>query len=184
MDKTTVNAFLESFNTTYLGKGSGLLSSCTLQVCTNLPEYHKLTKNTTRLTSIPEDQIIWVVKDMDELLLSSLHLTYIKGLLHGARTGTQQIVQWSYSFTREDEKYRRCGLNTTLRLASMLWANSNGWDYINSVPFEHAHSNAILQKMGFTKLYDNYDDSMYYIKDITSKQQVINMCDSMIAKYL
>ena len=47
MDKTTVNAFLDSFNNSYLGKGSGLLSSCTLQVCTNLPEYHKLTKNTT-----------------------------------------------------------------------------------------------------------------------------------------
>ena len=148
MNKEKIKTFLNDFTTKFLNKpGNKLLNECTLEICNNLLDYYSLInvskKNPCRIKNIPENQIIWVIKDSTGLILSSLYMTYIY------TSKKKKILQWSYSYTRNDIKYRRCGLNIALRLASMIWANHNKWDYMNSVPFPDSNSNYILKKMNF-----------------------------------
>ena len=188
MNEAQQQAFLTQFWDDHVRKKatSGVLLECNIAVA-NLREYYSLIgkqHNITQMKTIPERGTIWLIKDAGGTPLSCLYMTYCYDCLKGTGVGEKHILQWSYSYTKDLPQYRRCGLNTTLRLASMLWANENGWDYINSVPFELAHSNHILEKLNFQKHYDSHFDSYYYIKNITNKSTLLEMISNQLQKYL
>ncbi len=138
MNKTKQEAFLAQFWQDHIvSKGTtGLLLESNISVA-DLQEYYSLIGkqyNITQMKTIPDRGTIWLIKDSHGLPISCLYMTYCNDCLKGAGQGIKHILQWSYSYTRDLPQYRRCGLNITLRLASMLWANENGWDYMNSVP--------------------------------------------------
>ena len=191
MNQNNPEEFLQSFWKQYVKdkKGSRLLSNCTIAVCSNLKDYYRLIgtrKPTTRIKTLPSNQMIWVILDQEGIMLSSLHMTYCNNCLCATKPHKPHkphILKWSYSYTKDDPKYRRCGLNLALRLASMLWANHNGWNYLNSVPFEMAHSNFILQKLEFEKIYDESQEFIY-LKDITDKKKLQQSIHLHLEKYL
>ena len=188
MNKTQQEAFLAQFWQDHIvSKGTtGLLLECSISVA-DLQEYYSLIGkqyNITRMKTIPDRGTIWLIKDAQGLPISCLYMTYCYDGLKGTGEGTKHILQWSYSYTRDLPQYRRRGLNITLRLASMLWANENGWDYMNSVPFELAHSNSILEKLDFQRHYDSHFDSYYYIKAINNKSTLLEIISKQLEKYL
>ncbi len=132
----------------------------------NLDNYNRLVAESRHyhIKNLPKDQFIWGINNKQGKLVSILHMTYIYDNMYGADPGPQHIIQWCYSYTNND--YRRKGLSRLLRLASCIWANNQGYSYINSVPLPNSNSISLLENMGFTKCYDKYFDTSYYILDI------------------
>ena len=158
------------FTENYLTLASGFLSQCHLETEVSLSDYnHCLSKgaNQQPLKRLPPHQFLYgLVHTESKTLVSVLHLVYLYGCMGGAEPGPQHILQWSYAYTLDDKKYRRQGCSLALRLASMIWAQQQGWNYINSVPLPGAHSEPLLKSLGFTPFYDG-DDDIYYIYQLS-----------------
>ena len=179
-------AFLDTFNLLYLENHPGIFSGLRLVAEVDLKAYHKFcyTRQTAPVKRLGPDQRIWALVDRASgELVSTLHLTYIHGCMGGAKPGPHQIIQWSYSFTRDDPKYRRQGLSTLLRLTSMRWAQMRGCHYVNSVPLSGSHSNGILQNLGFKRHYDWVMSDDYYILEISDPDKVAELVGSKMARY-
>ena len=145
----------------YLSKldKNSILHQCQLVEITDLTQYNRFVGNnkSQSLKHLPKSQWIWgLVRQSDQQLLSTLHLTYIYSIVEWDSNKPQHILQWSYAFTRVDPLIRRQGLSKTLRLASMSLAKRQGYDYINSVPFTDAYSIGILRQFGFDECGDCY----------------------------
>jgi hypothetical protein len=174
---------LTAFTQQYLSRQSGILSQCHLVAEVSNRDYNLLVgKNASpRRSPLPTDQYIWgLVLTETGQLVSLLHLTYINDCMLGAEPGQHEIIQWSYSYTLDLPEYRRQGLNTCLRLASILWANQNNYSYMNSVPFTHAHSTPLLVKLGFKRYYDKVFNLDYYIRDIRNRVEVLQLVNGLM----
>ena len=179
-------AFLDTFNKIYLENHPGIFSGLRLVAEVDLNAYHKFasSRQTAPIKRLGPDQRIWKLVDRTTgELVSTLLMTYIHGCMGGASGGPHHILQWSYSFTRDDPKYRRQGLSTLLRLTSMKWAQERGCRYVNSVPLSGSHSNGILQNFGFTRHYDAVMSDDYYILEISDPDKVVELVQRGLAKY-
>ncbi len=178
-------AFLATFQQQYLKPlNHPLLSRARLVAQVDQKCYQRLVGKKHRLKNLPDQQSIWgLVNGETGQLVSIIHLTSIHDCMLGATPGPHQILQWSYTFTDPSPKYRRQGLSSALRLASMLWGASQGVEYINSVPFPGSESNPLLQSFGFTRYYDRPFDLDYYIKDITDQTALAHYVQGRLARY-
>ena len=164
---TDIQTFLTDFNRQYLSKCSGLLSNCQLVSNLSLSEYNKMVTHQSNLRRLPPNQYLWGLVDETGKLISTLHFALLHGCMGGAEPGPQHILQWCYAYTLDDTRYRRQGCSLAIRLATMLWANDRGIDYLNSVPLAGAHSIPLLKSLGFIPFYDG-DDDIYYIYHLTN----------------
>ena len=178
-------AFLDNFYLQYIAPlNHPLFQKCRLVAKVEQRDYQRLLGKSPVINNLPEDQSIWGLVNSDtEHVVSILHLTKIHDCMLGATPGQHHILQWSYAFTLDQPPYIRQGLSSILRLASILWANSLGCDYINSVPFPGSQSNALLQGFEFTRYYDRQFDLDYYIKEITDTEQLIGYVKERLQKY-
>lgn len=178
-------AFLDSFYLQYLTPlNHPLFQKCRLVAMVDPRDYQRLVGKRHGINKLPDDQSIWGLVHSDtERLVSILHLTKIHDCMLGAPPGPHHILQWSYAFTLDEAPYIRQGLSSVLRLVSLLWANSLGCDYINSVPLPGSQSNALLEGFGFTRYYDRQFDLDYYIREISDKEQVIEYVKDRLKKY-
>lgn len=179
-----MQAQLDHFHQTYLSPTSGLLAQCRLLAEVPLPLYNRLVKGSgAPIRKLPPHQYIWgLIHQETGLLISTLHLAYFHAPMGGAEAGPQDILQWSYAYTRDDPKYRRQGCSLALRLASMLWACSEGWSYLNSVPLPGAHSRGLLVSLGFS-LYQK-GETIYYYSKIPSRDVLERQIQERLSKKL
>jgi len=181
-----VQTFLDIFNRQHLASHPGIFGQCRLVEQVALKDYNKFVGNSHlhRLTKLTEDQTIWALVDKKTgALVSSLFMTYINGCMGGASPGSHHILQWSYSFTKDSPEYRRQGLNSLLRLTSMLWASKQGCRYINSVPLSGSHSRNLVESLGFTRHYDWVIEEDYYILDIKDQDALTTLVKEKLDKY-
>ena len=167
-----VQSFLDIFNRQHLASHPGIFGQCQLVGQVSLKDYNQFVgrANLHRVTKLSDDQTIWALVDKQTgALVSTLFMTYIYGCMGGASPGSHHILQWSYSFTKDSPEYRRQGLNTLLRLTSMLWAHKHGCSYINSIPLSGAHSSNLVESLGFTRYYDRVMEEDYYISRVKER---------------
>jgi len=182
-----VKAFLHRFNYTFRrlnDKGKNTFLGNSIELVKDLDEYYTFInlpkKNSSRMKTIPQNQMIWILIDSNRKILSSLHMTYMYELIEDIHK--EHILQWSYSYTRDHPDYRRKGLNTVLRIVSMLWTSENDLDYIHSSPFIDGNANYILKKLNFTPF--NNDFIQGYLKQIKDKKELLILCNNTLEYYL
>ena len=177
-----MQAQLDHFQQTYLAQTSGLLAQCRLVAEIPLSLYNRFVKGSgAPIRKLPPHQYIWgLIHQETGLLISTLHMAYLQALMGGAEAGPQTILQWCYAYTLDDPQYRRQGCSLVLRLASMLWASSEGWSYLNSVPLPGANSRRLLESLGFS-LYQKGCTSYYHSK-ISSLDVLENQVKRMLSK--
>ena len=168
-------SFLDSFTKDYLTPLSGLLSKCRLVVIDQLKEYNRLigASRSSGLKSLASNQLLWGIVEIETgKLLSVLFMTLLETEMKPFIGKTSRILQWSYTFTLDTKSTRRQGLSKMLRLASIIWASKNHYQYINSVPLKGAYSEAILLKFGMSQ-YKERDLSYYYLNIEASKLEIL-----------
>ena len=183
--------FLDTFPMTHLKSLTSerrVLGRCRLVANLSTKDYNQLVAkggSQAPLRRLPPDQYLWGLVDRDSgELISCLHLAYFHTCMGGAEPGPQHILQWCYAYTLDDPRYRRQGCSLALRLASMCWAQTQGYGYLNSVPLPGAHSNPLLLSLGFTAYYAKQDDDVYYIYRLGSPDKLESLVRGRLTKYL
>lgn len=185
----STQSFLDNFSQRYLKSlTSSVVSRCHLVGDVSVKDYNKLIgkcrSQSERLTHLPTDQYIWgLVNSESGQLVSALHMTYLYACMGGTEPGSHHILQWSYAYTLDEERYRRQGCSLAIRLASMFWAKGQDWNYLNSVPLPGAHSTALLKSLDFKSFYQCLDDYEYYIYRLGELGDLEGLLESRLAKY-